>query len=311
MSETQNTPQTPEQIASARATWINAGHDPAIFDAAVSGAAPVAPADQTPAVPVAPIQATPAGPDGFTDEQVAAARANWIKFGYDPAKFDAAVAAAPEETPPGYTPGTGIQRLTQAEADTLEATLRASGLTEDQVAAELQAHGYERDTRSPEQFEHDERWGFGREYKAEEYKINYRDAGILDQHTTETMAASQVEWRDLLTGFQISPAIGADLVERAIRTGQAFTKMDADQKTLWIAEQRAQGLRVAGSPEAVTERNRLAGVAITYAVQHGARASTIEALRQAGAFDDWFTIQTLANHGRALEGWLAGPKGSR
>jgi hypothetical protein len=65
-------------------------------------------------------------------------------------------------------------------------------------------------------------------------------------------------------------------------------------------------MRIAGSPDAVVERNRLAGVAIKFAIDNGARPETIEALRASGAFDDWYAVATLANHGRALEGWLKG-----
>ena len=291
-----------EQVASARATWVAAGHDPARFDAEfIVGEA-------------APIQTTPATPGDLSPAQVASARATWVAAGLDPAKFDAEFNAAapvvvPGEAPTGeevYEPGTGTEPLTQAQADQLEATLLAGGMDPAQVAKELEAHGYVRDERTPEERAHDEEWGFGREYKPEEYKINYREAGVIEQHTTETMTASQAEWRDFLTGLQINPAIGTDLVERAIRNGQALAKMGDVDRRLWVAEQQAQSLRSAGSQEALTERNRLAGVAIKFAVDHGARAATIEALRAAGAFQDWFFVATLANHGRALEGWLKG-----
>ena len=50
-----------------------------------------------------------------------------------------------------YIPGTGTEPLTQAQADQLEAILLVGGMDPAQVAKELEAHGYVRDERTPEQ----------------------------------------------------------------------------------------------------------------------------------------------------------------
>ena len=65
-------------------------------------------------------------------------------------------------------------------------------------------------------------------------------------------------------------------------------------------------MRAAGSPEALQERKDHVGLAVTAAINRGARPETIEALRASGFFEDSHVVAILAAHGRNYAEWSAG-----
>jgi len=260
---------------------------------------------------------TQSPPPDATPEQISSARAVWIAAGHAVARFDAAMAppqaAAPAATPtpeathdaPAAAPEYGVT-LTPEQASALEDRLLAAGFTPAQVAAEMDKFGLVEDERTDEQRAWDTEHGFGTVHPPEAYTVNFRDTGSLGLHNSASMAASLAEWRSFGHGLQINPELFTSLVTEAARTGQSIAKMDDVSKALWVQDQKFQALQRAGSPEALQERNVLAGEAIKYAIDNGAKPVLIEALRSAGAFDNWWILQTLANHGAALRGWRAG-----
>ncbi len=254
-----------------------------------------------------------AAPPDLSPAQIASARATWVAAGHDPGRFDAAMGVAPADpgspaVPAPAAPGTGMDPLTGGQAETLAASLAALGKSEAEIEAEMAAHGMEPDQRTPEQIEHDREWGFDQHYEPGDYRINYQDTSLARTYTTDQLAASQAEWGALLAGMQIAPMIGGSLVEHVIRIGQGLAARTPAERGLWAAEQRYRATCSAGGPERLAERVRLAEVALKVAQANGASADTIDAMRRSGVLDDAFTLATLANHGRALEGWLAGPK---
>jgi hypothetical protein len=86
------------QTASLRETWIAAGHDPAVFDAAASGAADDAPGDPA-ADANAPDVLPPSKLPTLTQAQAQDLAASLIAAGRDPAEVAAALAADGYEAP--------------------------------------------------------------------------------------------------------------------------------------------------------------------------------------------------------------------
>ncbi len=280
----------------------------------------ITPAVTAPAVTIPPIAApAPAAynPNAMSPEQAASARVTWVAAGLDPAVFDrevsgivpAGVSGGEAAPVPVATPGLLAPSITPEQATTLAETLERLGQTDAQIAAELARHGYQEDTRSDEQRQHDAAWGFDKglnTYGPGDYALDPRAAGLIDAGVPIPEQVGILNtWAGVMTALQINPLIGNDLAERLIANSRALASMDEGSRTLHSATEKGTAARIAGSPEAFQEMNRLAGVAIKTMLDNGADADLVEAILKSGAIGA-YEIATLSNHGRAIEGWAKG-----
>ena len=281
----------PEQIAAMRANWHTLGLPIEQFDAAAAD-------HGTPPAPLPP--AAPSADPTLPPDQLAEARIYWVGQGYDLAAFDAAVAADANPAEP-LAP-----TLSADQAERLAETLTAAGKTEAEIAATLAAHGMVPDDRTPDEIEWDIECGFGEHHEPSAYKLDIRATGIAGTADISTLLAIGGEWGNVLSAMQIAPSIGTDLAEKSISLAHRLAASTPAERQLWKMDQRAQALARAGSTEALAERIRLAGVAASMAISAG-HSEAVEAMIASGALDDAYTIQTLANHGLAIETWRTGP----
>ena len=248
----------------------------------------------------APSETSEVGPS-LTTEQVADARAHWASLGYDPAKFDQALAdepaddgepaqAADDASDPTVVQETDSAGLTAAQAREMAEALIAAGVPREQVEAALRADGQEppaRDTRTDEQREHDA-W-FGPTPAAADYHPDYVNRIPADApiEALTVFHAAATNWASAV-GFP--PAIGAAVIERAMDVGHTFTAMSEAEQGLWRAEQPILFERLAGGPEKAEERAALALKAM-----ERSPAEFMAMLRQTGAAVDAGIVMHLAN----------------
>jgi hypothetical protein len=254
---------------------------------------------------------------GLSAERIAASRATWAGYGYDPAAFDAALAGNPPVRVDGVPEGDDKHRdnaadgtpkmpsLTKEQIASGIAKLRASGMAEDAIQAAMKADGIKEPT--PHELElakYDASFGFGVPHAPADYKIDYGRAGASLQ--AGELASFDGHAKEFLTGLQMPPSLGAGLVERVMAVGQAANDMEPAARQLFIREQKALGLRASNGDEAkLAETIRLAGVALKHAGPSEFRSSF---LKSQGAHD-WFVVSTLANHGAHIERWQASRPG--
>lgn len=272
---------------------------------APTGLATIGPA----ATPPAP---SPAGTPSLSPTRIASMRERWISLGLDVERFDRAAIADAVPTPPPQPSGNegepveyvetgGMPRFSDEQAANMADALSRAGVPADKIEAALKADGYDVgiSDASDEQTAHDAEWGFDRNYQPSDYKISYGDA--LRRAGSEVDPASLSALNTSLTtglaNMQIRPELGAAIVERAMDIGQA--KMDAAARQLFKVEQRQLVERRAGGSEQLAERLRLAGVMLKMAGPEFA-----EHLFRSGAADDAWIVETLANEGRRLQGWI-------
>ena len=260
---------------------------------------------------------TPARPASL--DQIADARDYWASIGLDVGAFDAALAGNAPAAPPAPVGATapapnvgspGGISLTTAQAEEMANALLAQGVPEARVAAALDADGYElADAMTPEQAEHDARYGFDTEHAPADYKINYADAIGAAPNGIDANDLAQLNHAatEFLAGLRIEPDLGASLVEHLMRTGQELRSMDDTSRALWLREQEFTSRSPAGSDDAYAERIRLAQVTLDAAGKGAFR----DMILAGPARHDAWTVATLANFGSRLEAWKAGSKKTR
>jgi hypothetical protein len=255
---------------------------------------------------------------GLTTGQIASARVTWLSHGYDPAAFDAAASGTPAPTgDTGHSPDArpvdvlSPSKLPTPNAEQVAAmreTWLRHGYSAEAFDNATKADGIALDTPSAEQVaqaEHNADWGVVARDPSE-YRINYLEHGGRDIPMAE-LAAVNTEATSFLANLKIDPALGASIVERSLDVAQNLKAMSADQKALWMREQKAIAERRAGGPEKAAER--VADIA--HAIRAtGAYGPFVQGLLKAGAFDDAWVFESLANHGARIKGWQAGPRRS-
>lgn len=154
---------------------------------------------------------------------------------------------------------------------------------------------------------HDTAFGFNpaNPLSPEEYHVDFMNAGVGRSMDMASLVMAKTEWGAFLASTQIEPSVGSYLVERALANSHKLAAMPEADRALWKLNELQTGLRSAGSPEAVKETVRLAGVTLATAIRSG-HSNTVEHLLSSGALSDWFTVRSLANHGARIEGWQKG-----
>lgn len=245
---------------------------------------------ETIAVP-APPALTPPTVGDLSPERIGASREKWIGHGYDPATFDAALG------------GKASPSLTPEQTASAIAKLRQAGVPEERIIAAMEADGItpKAENRTPEQIEHDRDFGFDRPaFEPSDYLISH--AAETKTRGPDHVAAVDASAKDFLAVLNITPALGAALIEHAVEKGQAWSKASETERELYKREQRAIGLKACGgSPEKLSETIALAGQTIRLAL--GGKGDFAEALVKSGAANDWWLISTLANQSRHTNAW--------
>ena len=259
---------------------------------------------------------------------IASAREHWQSIGLDPVAFDAALAGntpAPPPAPPGGSPAPSADspgqlhlsvspQLSDDQAEQMAQALLDAGVSEEKIKAALKADGWEvAPTLTPEeqaeldaQEEHNQHWGYDHHFEPSDYHVNYADVLARAETTTDPDALAQFDQhaRSWLADMQMPPELGAALIERGQQVGGELARMDDASKQLWVREQRYLAERMAGGPDQLAEKIRLAGEV----VKQAPGAFWDQAVK-AGWFHDAWMIMTLANEGSRLEGWRnGGPK---
>jgi len=240
----------------------------------------------------------------------------WIKAGLPVAQFDAAMAAPQEgatgagNTGEAYVPGTGTEPLTEAQAAALEDVLRAAGKSDAEITAELAAHGMVADERTPEQIEHDREHGITAAWGPEDYRLDWRAAGVLHDRQVGEMAKGNEGWGQFFSAMAVPPGLGTSLAEHMIRANTERAGMNEWQRGLWQQEQNAALISAGGSVEGAQAIKDAAGAAIKHAIDNATDKArvleVVQAMKDSGALHDAYVLRTLANVGRNLESWRAG-----
>jgi hypothetical protein len=195
----------------------------------------------------------------LSPEQIAGARADWIKHGLDPAAFDKATGAKPAQregdfmsnrdpTPPSNTVTLnrdasygGNLQLSERQADDLANELIKHGVDPDLVAAAMSAEGLVEveDMRSEEEQRFDAAFASG---NPGDYAINL--AGVA--HADADFAALHEIGQAALSAMQFPPAVGAGVYEWAIADGRTFQNLSPSQREDWLRQQDRDLERVVG-----------------------------------------------------------------
>ena len=253
--------------------------------------------------------ARPASPD-----QIADAREHWQSLGLSVEAFDQALAgnapAVPAvPPPPPSSVQAGTMALSEDQAAEMAEALIASGMSPERINAAMVADGFQpTPDATPEQraqAEHDARWGYGQHPTPESYRIDYQPLIHGDNPPApEALAEFDGMARSWLAELRLPAELGAGLIERGQQVGAELARMDDASKQLWVREQRYLAERMAGGPDQLAEKIRLAGEV----VKQAPGAFWDQAVK-AGWFHDAWMIMTLANEGARLQGWKAGRKG--
>ena len=208
-------------------------------EAAAPAAAP-APAPEAPAQAAAPVSPA-AQRDGLTVGQVASARAFWISLGKDPAIFDAeyggpafGVAGGNVEQGQADMQVSPVASLTPEQADKMAAELAARGMSDEQVAAEMDRFGMQPDPRSDEQRAWDNEHGMDRAYAPSDYRVRWTDTGLAQSKSTAELVAIQGQWGSFLSAMQVPPAIGAGWIEHAVSVNASVRAMAPADQANWV-----------------------------------------------------------------------------
>ena len=252
-------------------------------------------------------------------QQIETARATWLRQGLPADRFDAAFGLAPsvpvqQPTTPGpdkpQVVVEGGAVMTAAQAEAYSNHLRASGMSEEAIAAELQRHGMVEDTRTPNEMEWDEQHRFGTYHQPSAYKIDINDAGLRGKMDVARLMVVQKNWGTFLASMQIEPAIGSYIAERTIAGVRERAGLSEAQKTLWRQEQNAALLRRAGSQEKLAEWLGRVDDVLKLALENAgtnrqAVHNTMQSIAAAGGFDA-ASLEFLSNHGAKWNSWRAG-----
>jgi hypothetical protein len=266
--------------------------------------------------------------DGGSDlspGQIASARVAWIGRGLDAAAFDAAINGTPPPSQPvAPSPGpgtvaltptgvevnlTGEVRMSAAQAEQIADALAKAGVSAERIAAALKADGFELapgagEELSPEetaaleaQQEWDREHGFGTEYAAADYRLDFSQAIRASNNPIhpDQLASINSAASDFMSALQINPGLASSLVSEAMATGQAFNRMSPAEQAL-----QKQSVAVAIDPETA----RLIEVALGQA-----EGSEFVSVMRAAAQRSVWIAKSLANHAANLEHYWGGKAG--
>jgi hypothetical protein len=237
------------------------------------------------------------GVPGVSPEQITGARANWIKLGYSPEAFDAAMSgtapAAPVDAPIPKSGFTSDGRITVDQARTMAEQLLANGVPREQIEAALAYDNISlKDAKSLAEQEAD--LAFQVNAAPEEYHVNYGPAAHnLD---TKCLAAFDNQARGFLSAAGIAPGLGESLLEHALETGRQFAAMTPSQRSMWKIEQKFDLHRQLGSSDAVDAAIKAAASVF----QRAGVSDFSAALQASGALNSSYLIRSLANHAELL-----------
>ena len=198
------------QLSSARARWVAAGHDPARFDAAMGGTAPLLPRVPVPDLTDTsrPVYVGGNDPIGMSGEQSLAMARALEKAGVPVERIQAAM-AADGVTPPKET------------------------LTPEQIAHNRQWH-LDAAHMPP----------------IAAYRPDFRTAlgDSIGGYTPAQLAEFRQESSEWASKLALPVKLGEGLVERALHVWQRLEQMTPDQRRTWSAEQRSQLMKTSGMP---------------------------------------------------------------
>lgn len=264
------------RLASARAAWVAAGHDPKVFDAHYSDQP--APAAHPDADPNNPLHRGPS----WQDQQGA---------------------------PQGQGDTVILPQISSDMAHIMAEQLVARGLDDDAVAAEMAKLGYVADDRSDEQRAWDQQHYLDDARAPGDYRLDLSAMHLLE-HDPAEVAAAQEAWGGFFAGMAIPPEIGVGLAEHISRTSHQVNVRPEFERQLWAQDQAYQLRQHCGSDEAVKALKQDAGLAIKYAIDMApskiSAMAVVKGMDEAGAFSDAHVLRTLANWGANLSRWMEG-----
>lgn len=260
----------------------------------------------------------------LSSAQIASARQTWLNAGHDLAKFDTAfgltpaVPVVPATTPAADTTSVVVESggtMTASQAEAYSNHLRASGISEEAIAAELQRHGMIEDQRTDEERAWDREYRFDQHHAPSAYKIDINEAGLRGKMDVARLMAVQQNWGTFLSSMQVEPAIGSYIAERTIAGVRERAGMSEAQKQLWRQEQNAALLRRAGSQEKLATWLRNVDDVLKLALDNAgsnrqAVHNTMQSIAAAGGFDA-ASLEFLSNHGAKWRTWSTGLKANR
>lgn len=251
----------------------------------------------------------------FDEAQLASAREAWTAAGFDSARFDAALAAPdPSALPPGAVPDAAggidvlgpekIGRLSADQAREMAEELLRTGLPREQVEAALLADGLDPaavlapDLRTEDQKAYDAGFGAPGSMRPESYHPNL--TGLLPADTPfEKVVAFHSEATAWAAEVGLPVPIGEAIIERTVQVARATAAMGEAERSLWSREQKAAFLNRHGE-ERAAELLTSAKIALSLGPQHFR-----DQLAAGRVLDDWWVVETLANHTERFEARLA------
>lgn len=236
-------------------------------------------------------------PAGLSPE-IAAARANWIKVGNDPATFDKHMGITAPPPPALAANPTGSSAapswISQNDALKLGDGLLKAGVPEEKVLAALAADGHPIDSisidvRSDQEITLD-KWGIGAEHDPSEYRVDWKDAGRnLDGVDPKIVQQANERLTTFAANVGLIPQVATSTLSEMMRTYAAIQRMDEGQRADWLSDQNRVGERIAGGPEKWAEKIKFADASLARADK-----SYMAELRETGVLGSAAVILNLA-----------------
>jgi len=185
--------------------------------------------------------------------------------------------------------------FTQDQArEMADALVHHGGATREQADAALRADGFEPaapDTRTDEQREFDAMFPPA---KPEDFKVNYTGR-VPTGVEPETVAEFHREATEWLHKLDFPDRIGSSVMETIIDAAQKQARMSPAERANWAEEQAAIMQRIAGDPEKVDARRKLAEAALARAP-----GPFVNTLRHLGVLNSADVLLQLALQGERL-----------
>jgi hypothetical protein len=202
------------QLASARAAWVRAGHDPAVFDAKMAG--------------------TPTSPNPLRDATGKFAPQQSTDLSRRPVTSD-----------PAYLDG--------KQSLALARQLEKAGMNPERIRAAMAADGVTppTETLSPQETAHNAAWHLDAAHMPEPaaYKPNFADAlgNYVREYAPAELSAVRAEAGEWASKLGLPVALGTSLIERAFKVADGLERMTPAAREQWQAEQRSQLLKHVGA----------------------------------------------------------------
>jgi hypothetical protein len=258
-----------------------------------------------PAAP--PPAADPGRALGRNPAQLAADKADWVRYGGNPAAFDQAITGASSAVPTAApaktdTPISAGHTITPDAAKAMIAELRKHdpALTDDRLAQALRGNGYTPeeakslletvvDPRNSDQKLLD-RGGLGAPVSAAEYGPIVYPLEFSRSLAPGQLQAFDAEAKAALVAMEVPALAGPSLVQDLVEASQAYRAMTPDQRENYQATQDRQLTIALGSPEAAKT-----AVEAASATLRKAPTAFLEALNASGALRSASVVLQLAN----------------